>query len=111
MNTTPTKAKLPKAVPREAESDRYILKLYVAGKLPKSVCAIANLKKICEEKLHGRYELEVIDLYQQPQLVKREHIVALPILIKKSPLPMRRIIGDMSNKERVLVVLDLQGKT
>lgn len=121
MKTTPTKVKLPKAVPpvaktpkavpREAEPDRYILQLYVAGKLPKSVCAIINLKKICEEKLHGSYELEVIDLYQQPQLAKRDQIIALPTLIKRSPLPLRRIIGDMSNTERVLVALDLPDKT
>ena len=73
-----------------------------------SVHAIANVKKICEEHLKGRYELEVIDLYQQPQLAQGEQIIAAPTLIKKLPLPLRRIIGDMSKTERVLVGLDLQ---
>jgi circadian clock protein KaiB len=86
------------------------LKLYVAGQSPKSVNAIANIKSICEEHLQGRYELEVIDLYQQPQLAQGEQIIALPTLIRKLPPPLRRIIGDLSNTERVLVGLDLQSK-
>ena len=98
-------------VPPEAESSRYFLKLYVAGQTPNSVHAIANIKKICEENLQGRYELEVIDLYQQPQLAQREQIIAVPTLIRKLPPPLRRIIGDMSNTERVLVGLDLQKRT
>ena len=88
----------------------YILKLYVAGSSPQSVRAIANVKEICEEYLHGRYELQVIDLYQQPQLAQGEQIIAAPTLIKKLPLPLRRIIGDMSSTERVLVGLDLRKK-
>ena len=88
----------------------YVLRLYVAGSSPQSVRAIANVKKICEENLHGRYELQVIDLYQQPQLEQGEQIIAAPTLIKKLPLPLRRIIGDMSNTERVLVGLDLRKK-
>ena len=72
--------------------------------------AIANVKKICEEHLQGRYELDVVDLYQQPQLAKGEQIIAAPTLIKKLPLPLRRIIGDMSKTERVLVGLDLRKK-
>jgi circadian clock protein KaiB len=72
--------------------------------------AITNLKKICEEYLEGRYELEVIDLYQNPRLAKDEQIIAAPTLIKKLPLPIRRIIGDMSNKEKVLLGLDLKKK-
>ena len=76
-----------------------------------SVRAIANVKKICEEHLQGRYELEVIDLYQQLQLAEGEQIIAAPTLIKKLPLPLRRIIGDMSKTERVLVGLDLKRKT
>jgi circadian clock protein KaiB len=95
----------------KAATSRYVLRLYVAGKSPKSVNAIANLKKICEENLQGRYELEVIDLYQQPQLAQGEQIIALPTLIKKLPPPLRRIIGDMSNTERVLVGLDIRTKT
>ena len=108
MKTESTK---PKSAPRTAESDRYVLRLYVAGQTPKSVHAIANIKKICEENLKGRYELEVIDLYQQPQLAQGEQIIALPTLIRKLPPPLRRIIGDMSNTERVLVGLDLRKKT
>ncbi|MDT8375273.1 MAG: circadian clock protein KaiB [Mariprofundaceae bacterium] len=88
----------------------YILKLYVAGQSPKSVNAIANLKNICEENLHGRYELEVIDLYQQPQLAQGDQIIAVPTLIRKLPPPLRRIIGDLSNTERVLVGLDIRSK-
>ena len=88
----------------------YILKLYVAGQSPKSVNAIANMKKICEENLHGRYELEVIDLYQQPQLAQGDQIVAVPTLIKKLPPPLRRIIGDLSDTERVLVGLDIRSR-
>jgi circadian clock protein KaiB len=88
--------------------DKYILRLYVTGTTRRSVLAITNLKKICEEYLEGRYELEVIDLYQMPSLAKDEQIIAAPTLIKKLPLPFRRIIGDMSNIEKVLLGLDLR---
>ena len=88
--------------------DKYILRLYITGATSRSVLAITNLKKICEEYLEGRYELEVIDLYQKPRLAKDEQIIAAPTLIKKLPLPFRRIIGDMSNKEKVLLGLDLK---
>lgn len=88
--------------------DKYILRLYVTGTTHRSVLAITNLKKICEEYLEGRYELEVIDLYQMPSLAKDEQIIAAPTLIKKLPLPFRRIIGDMSNIEKVLLGLDLR---
>lgn len=88
----------------------YILRLYVAGQTPKSNQAITNIKKICEENMKRRYVLDVIDLYQQPQLAKGEQIIATPTLIKKLPLPLRRIIGDMSNTDRVLVGLDLRKK-
>ena len=93
------------------QAEHYVLRLYVAGQSPKSVLAIANIKRICEENMHGHYELEVIDLYQQPQLAQGEQIIAVPTLIKRLPLPLRRIIGDMSNTERVLVELDLRRKT
>lgn len=93
----------------EAALTHYHLTLYVAGNSPKSVTAIANIKIICAEHLLGRYELEVIDLYQQPQLAPVEQIVALPTLLRKLPLPLRRIIGDLSNTERVLLSLDLPG--
>lgn len=88
--------------------DKYILRLYITGATSRSVLAISNLKKICEEYLEGRYELEVIDLYQKPFLAKDEQIIAAPTLIKKLPLPFRRIIGDMSNEEKVLLGLDLR---
>ena len=94
--------------PQSLREIKYILRLYVAGTSPQSVRAIANVKKICEENLQGHYELQVIDLYQQPQLAQGEQIIAAPTLIKKLPLPLRRIIGDMSSTERVLVGLDLR---
>ena len=89
---------------------KYVLRLYVAGMTPKSTQAIANVKRICNEHLAGRYELEVIDIYQQPKLAKGEQIIATPTLIKKLPLPLRRLIGDMSNTERFLVGIDLKPK-
>jgi circadian clock protein KaiB len=89
------------------EKDVYILRLYVTGSTSRSAMAITNLKKICEEYLEGRYELEMIDLYLKPGLAKEDQIIAAPTLIKKLPLPFRRIIGDMSNKEKVLFGLDL----
>jgi circadian clock protein KaiB len=90
-----------------APADRYILRLYVTGMTSRSAHAVANLRAICDEYLEGRYDLEVIDIYQQPVLTKGEQIIAAPTLIKKLPLPMRRIIGDMSNRDRVLLGLDL----
>jgi circadian clock protein KaiB len=91
-----------------SKSETYLLRLYVTGSTPQSMRAIENIKKICEEHLKGRYELEVIDLYQKPNLANGEQIIAAPTLIKKLPQPLRRIIGDMSNTERVLVGLDLR---
>lgn len=110
MKTNPARPEQPKAKTAllKIVSSRYMLKLYVAGQSPKSVNAIVNIKKICEENLQGRYELEVIDLYQQPQLAQGEQIIAVPTLIRKLPLPLRRIIGDLSNTERVLVGLDIR---
>lgn len=93
---------------RKAASSLYILKLFVAGQSPKSVNAIANIKKLCEANLQGRYVLDVIDLYQQPQLAQDEQIIALPTLLRKLPSPLRRIIGDLSNTERVLMGLDIR---
>jgi len=90
------------------QEKRYVLRLYITGMTPQSVRAIANIKKICEEHLQGRYELQVIDLYQQPQLAQGEQIIAVPTLIKKLPLPLRRIIGDMSSTQSMLVGLDLR---
>jgi circadian clock protein KaiB len=92
------------------QNETYILRLYIAGTTPRSVSAVANVKKICEEHLKGRYELDVIDLYQRPQLAQGEQIIAVPTLVKKLPPPLRHIIGDMSKTERVLVGLDLRKK-
>ncbi len=92
----------------KSKKANYMLRLYVTGSTPQSVSAITNIKKICEEHLKGRYDLEVIDLYQKPNLAKGEQIIAAPTLIKKLPLPLRRIIGNLSSLERVLIGLDLQ---
>jgi circadian clock protein KaiB len=86
----------------------YNLRLYVAGQTPKSIAAIANLKKICEQHLSGRYDIEVIDLMKNPALAQRHQIVAIPTLIRQLPEPLKRIIGDLSNSEKVLVGLDIQ---
>ena len=93
-----------------AAPDAWILRLYVAGQTPRSLRAVANIQKICAEELCGRYRLEVIDLYQQPQLAQGEQIVAVPALVKRLPEPLRMVIGDMSDTERVLVGLDLLPK-
>ncbi|MFP4350296.1 MAG: circadian clock protein KaiB [Thermodesulfobacteriota bacterium] len=89
----------------------YNLRLYVAGQTPKSLQAFANLKQICEEHLQGRYQIEVIDLVENPQLAKGDQILAIPTLVRKLPQPLRKIIGDLSNTERVLVGLDLFPKS
>ena len=91
----------------EMKSGKYILRLYISGASSRSAIALENLKKICEEYLKGRYELEVIDIFQHPVLAKDEQIIAAPTLIKKLPFPFRRIIGDMSDKDKVLMGLDL----
>jgi circadian clock protein KaiB len=88
-----------------------VLRLYVTGLTPRSTQAIHTIKNICEEELKGRYELEVIDLAKQPELAKEEDIIAAPTLIKQLPLPLRRLIGDLSNKERVLLGLDLRPRS
>lgn len=88
-------------------AERYVLRLFVTGLTPRSTQALANLKAICEEYLAGRYDLEVIDIYQHPQLAADEQIVAAPTLIKKLPEPLRRFIGDLADTERVLLGLNL----
>ena len=90
------------------ETDGYNLRLYVAGQTPRSVAAIANLKRICEQHLTGRYEIEVVDLMKDPALAQRHQIVAIPTLIRQLPEPLKRIIGDLSNLEKVLVGLDIR---
>jgi circadian clock protein KaiB len=92
----------------DSENDHYILSLYITGVTPKSSRAIANIKLICEEYLHGRYELEVIDIYQQPELALREDLLVAPTLIKSLPLPLRKLVGDMSNEDKVLAGLGLR---
>ena len=88
----------------------YELRLYVAGQTPRSLAAFANLKKICEEHLAGQYHIEVIDLLKKPQLASGDQILAIPTLVRKLPEPIKKIIGDLSNTERVLVGLDLREK-
>jgi circadian clock protein KaiB len=95
---------------KNSPKERYVLRLYVAGMTPRSLRAITNVRKICEEELAGRCDLEVIDVYQQPTLAKGEQIIAAPTLLKKLPLPLRRFIGDMADKEQILVGLDLRPK-
>jgi len=90
------------------EHSRYVLRLYVTGTTRHSTRAIVNIRKICEEHLQGRYELEIVDIAQHPTLAEGEQIIAAPTLIKKLPLPLRRFIGDMSQTERILLGLDLR---
>jgi len=92
--------------PETKEKDKWILRLYIAGQTPKAITAFTNLKKICEEKLDRKYSIEVIDLLKNPQLGAEDQILALPTLVRKLPVPVRKIIGDLSNTERVLVGLD-----
>jgi len=95
--------------PTEATEEEYWeLRLYVAGQTAKSVAALANLKKYCTQYLEGRYQLEVIDLLVNPQLAEGDQILAIPTLVRKVPVPIRKIIGDLSNEERVLVGLDIR---
>ncbi len=90
------------------EAGHYTLTLYVAGQTPKSITAFANLKKICEEHLEGRYTLEVIDLMKHPELAQEHQILALPTLVRQVPTPMRKLIGDLSNIEKTLVGMEIR---
>lgn len=99
------------AAAADHDNARYVLRLYVIGTTPHSTRAIVNIRKICEEHLQGRYELEIVDISQHPTLAKGEQIIAAPTLIKKLPLPLRRLIGDMSQTERILLGLDLRKTT
>jgi circadian clock protein KaiB len=105
---SPARTTVKKASTLAEPDEIWELRLYVAGQTPRAVTAFANLKKICEEHLSGRYRIEVIDLLQEPQLGKGDQIFAVPTLVRKLPVPMRKIIGDLSNTERVLVGLDLR---
>ena len=97
-----------KAPPDEAAAEVWQLRLYVAGRTPKSLAAFANLKKLCEEHLPGQYTIEVVDLIEKPQLAAGDQIVAIPTLVRKLPEPLRKIVGDLSNTERTLVGLQLR---
>jgi circadian clock protein KaiB len=99
--------KIKEEKPVNTADDMWVLRLYVAGQTPKAITAFTNLKKICEEQLMGKYSIEVIDLLINPQLGNEDQILALPTLVRKLPVPVRKIIGDLSNKERVLVGLNL----
>ncbi|HEX5323834.1 MAG TPA: circadian clock KaiB family protein [Capsulimonadaceae bacterium] len=92
----------------EAPEGFWALRLYVAGKTPKSLAAIANLKRICEEHLAGKYQIELIDLLENPQLAQGDQILAIPTLVRQLPTPIKKIIGDLSNTEKTLVGLDLR---
>ena len=95
---------------QESRKKKYLLRLYIAGTSAKSTRAINNLKKLCEQHLKDRYELEVIDIFQQPKLAEGEQIIAAPTLVKELPLPLRKFIGDLADTERILVGLDLKSK-
>ena len=98
-----------RAIASAGEShQRYVLRLYVTGSTPRSSRAIQNIRAICEKHLHGRYDLEVIDIHQQPVLARGEQIIAAPTLIKKLPAPLRKVVGDLSDSDRVLMGLDLR---
>jgi circadian clock protein KaiB len=93
------------------DDDFYDLRLYVAGQTPKSMSALANLKRFCEEHLAGKYRIEVIDLVENPKLARGDQILAIPTLVRRLPEPIRKIIGDLSNKERVVVGLDIRPRS
>ena len=108
--TSATTQAFEKSVAASPSEERYVLRLYVTGMTPRSTEAFAAIKAICEESLQGRYDLEVIDIYQHPQLAIDEQIIAVPTLVKLLPAPLRRLVGDLSNVERVLLGLDLRRK-
>jgi circadian clock protein KaiB len=93
-----------------ADTDKWNLRLYTAGQSPKSLAALANLKRVCDEHLAGRYSIEVVDLLRNPRLAKDDQIVAIPTLVRKLPEPLRRIVGDLSDTERTLVGLQLKAR-
>ena len=108
LRHSPTSLAMAEEIQVENPEETWELRLYVAGQTPKSVAALANLKKYCEQHLQGRYKLEVVDLLVHPQLAEGDQILAIPTLVRKVPEPIRKIIGDLSNEERVLVGLDVR---
>ena len=105
------KKELSKEVPEIKDTEFWELRLYVAGQTPNSMRAFANLQKICDEHLKGKYKIEVIDLLKNPQLAAGDQILAIPTLVRRLPEPLKKIIGDLSNTERVLVGLDIRSKS
>lgn len=106
----PDKADAIESAATASQSQRYMLRLFITGMTPRSTEALASIKTICEQNLKGRYDLEVIDIYQHPELAKEAQIIAAPTLVKELPEPLRRLIGNLSDTERVLIGLDLRPK-
>jgi len=107
--TVPKKNRIKRSQPSAPDPEaEWKLRLYVAGQTPKSLTAFANLKRLCEEHLAGRYQIEVIDLLKHPELAQRDQIIALPTLVRKLPEPIKRIVGDLSNSQRVVVGMNLE---
>ncbi len=114
MNDKPEKTateKFEESLRQTNSKERYVLRLYVSGMTPRSISAIEKIKRICQEHLENRYELEVIDIYQNPEMGKGAQIIAVPTLIKQLPDPLRKFIGDLSDMEKILVGLDLKPRT
>jgi circadian clock protein KaiB len=107
-DSPPTELETFEAAAAAHDKAHFVLKLYITGTTPSATKAIVNIRTICEEHLHGRYDLEIVDISQNPTLAKGEQIIAAPTLIKQLPLPLRRFIGDLSQTERILVGLDLR---
>jgi len=105
------RARKPGKARAAGDGDFYDLRLYIAGQTARSLAALANLQKICDEHLEGRYRIEVIDLLERPQLARGDQILALPTLVRKLPEPIRKLVGDLSNTERALVGLDLRPRS
>ena len=103
----PSKKSSPRAVAKKQKARKLELRLYVAGQTPRSIAALANLRQVCEERVPGKYKIEVIDLLKKPQLASGDQILAVPTLVRKLPQPIRKIIGDLSNKEKLLIGLDI----
>ena len=101
------KKKSPRGVAKSRKTRKLQLRLYVAGQTPRSIAALANLKQVCEERVPGKYQIEVIDLLKKPQLASGDQILAVPTLVRRLPQPIRKIIGDLSNKEKLLIGLDI----
>ena len=101
---------VPNAAPQEPEAPDYVLRFFITGQTPRSTTAIANIRKICDEHLEGRYSLDVVDIYQHPEMAVSAQIIAAPTVVKMLPEPLRRIIGDLSDVDKVLVGLDLRKK-